>query len=384
MSLIRNLASICGEADAVRRNSSVELLRIMAMFLITAHHYLSYSNANVLSESFGLNKVLSETFLWSGGKIGVVLFFMISAWYLPADGSLRASFRRVWILEREVLFWSVILLICSTLLKPEHVSGSLILQSILPASTNLWWYVTAYAVFLLIFPFLAKGLKALGRKYHLALCCVCFILWSLAEGFLPFMSLGMPGGSFLSFVYLYTLVSFYRWYMPLMKSRTARIMITCGYGLLMLVAVIGGIVGTSTSGLNRIQVYLSSAEFKFCPIIIGFGVFSLFISQEFYNKIINRVATSMLAVYLITEYPVVREVLWHTVSIQPTVWHKWYALPTICGAVIAIMAGICVIDGIRQIVFHRTVDRHRGKLFDWLWEHICNSRIAKKIQTIGQ
>lgn len=43
-----------------------------------------------------------------GGKVGVVIFFTISAWFfLDKEQTIKSNLKRIWILEREVLFWSV-------------------------------------------------------------------------------------------------------------------------------------------------------------------------------------------------------------------------------------------------------------------------------------
>lgn len=352
----------------MKRNSSIELLRILAMFMITIHHYFMYENIELYS--FGVNKVLAETFFYSGGKIGVVIFFLISAWYLPVEGSIRSSLRRIWMLEREVLFWSFSLLIFFLFLY-KKITLNLIVSSIFPVLTNLWWYITAYVVFLLFFPFFVRGLRVLGKKNHLILCCISLLLWSIGEGFFPFFSLGMSGGDFLSFVYIYILMSFYRWYMPLIKKETAWKIVAITYVVLLLQAVIGGFVYKYTGDFARLQVYLSGTEYKICPLLIGFGFFSLFIESEFHSTIINRVASSTLAVYLITAYPLVHNRLWSFFSLN-SMWNTWYVLPLACGIVILIMLLIFVIDTVRQILFHYTFDRHRGKFFNYTYDKISS------------
>lgn len=60
----------------------------------------------------------------------------------------------------------------------------LMVKSVMPLSMGLWWYATAYAIFLMLLPFLAKGLKALGREYHLALAATVLVIWGLTS-FVP-------------------------------------------------------------------------------------------------------------------------------------------------------------------------------------------------------
>jgi hypothetical protein len=45
-----------------------------------------------------------------GGKVGVVIFFSISAWFfLDKEQTIKSNLKRVWIMERELLFWSLTL-----------------------------------------------------------------------------------------------------------------------------------------------------------------------------------------------------------------------------------------------------------------------------------
>ncbi|OZG61317.1 proline symporter [Bifidobacterium lemurum] len=364
------------------RNSSIEVLRILAMFLITSHHLLAYGVPDLLTSSLSVNKVLLETFLYSGGKIGVVIFFLISAWYLPVDGTLKSCFRRVWLLEREVLFWSLALLACSMVFNRAGVGTTLVASSVLPTATSLWWYVTAYAVFLLVFPFLAKGLRALGAREHLALCMVGFVMWTVGEGFVPFFSLGLPGGDFLSFVYIYTLLSYYRWHMQAISARAAWVMLAVGYGLLLFSAAVGGLAYERLHVAARMQVYFAAAEFKLVPLLVGFGLFSLFVRREFHSAVVNRFASTMLATYLITEYPAMRKLVWQRLIPVESFSGHWYTFIAVCAAVVAVMVAAGVLDLLRQTLFSLTIDRHRGRLFDRLWDSASDSKLVARIQRI--
>lgn len=45
----------------------------------------------------------------------------------------------------------------------------LMMKSVMPLSMGVWWYATAYTIFLAPLPFLAEELKALGRECHFSL-----------------------------------------------------------------------------------------------------------------------------------------------------------------------------------------------------------------------
>lgn len=99
------------------RDSGIELLRIAAMFLILAHHYVYLNASSILNVPMGPTRFIMHFFLVGAGKVGVVIFFAITAWFL-LDGShsLRKNCRSAWILDRQVLFYSVVITAVSGLL----------------------------------------------------------------------------------------------------------------------------------------------------------------------------------------------------------------------------------------------------------------------------
>lgn len=72
-----------------KRNSNIELLRIISMLMIVAHHYVFYGveqNYNpaisgiVFSSGTLINRCFS-LFLLPGGVVGVAVFFIISGYF---------------------------------------------------------------------------------------------------------------------------------------------------------------------------------------------------------------------------------------------------------------------------------------------------------------
>ena len=103
----------------------------------------------------------------------------------------------------------------------------LMVKNVMPLSMGLWWYATAYAIFLALLPFLAKGLKALGRECHLSLAATVLAIWGLT-GFIPGMVRINDG--FLGLIYLFILISAYKWYMKPFTTRQVWLMIGTGLG----------------------------------------------------------------------------------------------------------------------------------------------------------
>lgn len=87
------------------RNSSIELLRIIAMFMILAFHFIVHNGYDVRKLPLGPERIFFQLAMAGGGKVGVVIFFSISAWFfLDKEQTIKSNLKRVWIMERELLF----------------------------------------------------------------------------------------------------------------------------------------------------------------------------------------------------------------------------------------------------------------------------------------
>lgn len=91
------------------RNSSIELLRIITMFLIVFDHYIIFNEFSVADAAISKKRFFYRFFEFQGNA-GTVIFFLISAWFLSQDKqpSIKISCRKVWILEKDLLFYSVV------------------------------------------------------------------------------------------------------------------------------------------------------------------------------------------------------------------------------------------------------------------------------------
>lgn len=61
-------------ANNDKRQSGIELLRIISMLMIVAHHLVEKNVFNVYAQLTSICKGFFEIVLFAGGKIGVVVF----------------------------------------------------------------------------------------------------------------------------------------------------------------------------------------------------------------------------------------------------------------------------------------------------------------------
>lgn len=141
------------------------------MFMILAHHFVVHNGYDVKNLSLGPERIFFQLVMQGDGKVGVVIFFTISAWFfLDKEQTIKSNLKRIWILEREVLFWSLALMAFFLVFDRADFGMKTIVRSVAPTIMGMWWYVTAYATFLALLPFLSKGLRAVRRTHALRAC----------------------------------------------------------------------------------------------------------------------------------------------------------------------------------------------------------------------
>lgn len=363
-----------GNTKSKGRNSSIELLRIIAMFMILMHHFVVHNGYDVLKLPLGPERIFLQLVMQGGGKVGVVIFFSISAWFfLDREQTIKSNLKRVWIMERELLFWSLALVAFYLVFDRADLGMKLMVKSVMPLSMGLWWYATAYAIFLALLPFLAKGLKALGREYHLTLAATVLVIWGLTSF--------IPGAQSLTnnvfgFIYVFILISAYKWHMMPFTTKQVWLMTGIGLGFFLLYTA----ASATLSLLRHDMGIFITGSWKLPVIMVGFGVFLLFDRVTFHSRVINRIAQSAFAVYLITDYAASEKLLWVKLFNLQNLYQQPLAILQILGILLAIYATCTLIDFIRQALFAATIDRRRGRWFDLLWDKVPN-RIHDHLHT---
>lgn len=342
------------------RNSSIELLRILSMFMILLHHLVVHNVVDYKAMDPGIFRFLLQFLFVSGGKVGVVIFFAISAWFMAdAATGVKASLRRVWMLEKEVLFYSVVLGVGCYLIM-DGVGFGALLRGVFPLMSSIWWYTTAYAGFLIVFPFLADGLRAMGRKRHLSLCAVLFFVIGVV-GLLP-VSPVVTGA--MGMMYLFVLISAYKWYVAPEHAFDPLKLIAVG-AMLLLPYVLASLTAKALLDVST-GAYITS-ETKTPILLMGFGIFLLFERMHFYSPVVNKVAACSLSVYLITEFPAIASRMWQgpfsldAMAASPAGFAYAIAL---C---IAVYIACTALDGMRRWLFSKGIDAAWSGFFERSW-----------------
>jgi len=273
-----------------KRESNIELLRVLSAVLITLNHVPI--SQNPLHANY-----LLQRFFFLGGQTGVNLYVIIGAWFLAGK---QFTFKRVIKLVEQTVFYALVLDVVSVLLD-TRLSVSMILKSF------NYWFCLGYAAMLLMKPMLDK----IKGKAQLTVV-ICGLAVSIGVTVLGYL---MPSaalvrlflkGAFIGpvwFCYVYVLMSF-------IKERKDMLHLSWQKCLGVF------IVGYCTMYFTLLLTHNSSIREVHSPICLlcALTLFFCFVNMNIgYVPLVNKMATYTFGVYLLQSHQVFRIYVWEKV-----------------------------------------------------------------------
>ena len=267
-----------------QRDSSIELFRILATFMVLVVHFTGWFVGGV-RDPFDATKPLSfrigQTVIESLSVICVNSFLIISGWF-----GIRLKFKSIWKLYLLLVFIYLPFYLCECIALKQFSLPALINN--LLVFTRESYFIQCYTVLMLLSPLINSFFEKYGRK-SLILVLALWAIEALMENILGNESLGINSG--------YSLVHFVLMYM---LARTAflykdKIVEVKRYRWLIGYFACAGIVCLlHLAGFSHAWDYSN-------PIVVieAFCLFFVFLYKPFYNKAVNWIASSTLAVYII-------------------------------------------------------------------------------------
>lgn len=329
------------------RQSNYELLRILAMLMVVAHHFVRNAEPSLETYPFGIKWLLFFV-MEAGGEVGVDVFLGISLWFLTTRDVTTEMVRRQLVKTEAVLLsYSVPLFFVSRLLLHEEEPRYFFMASVFPTISSMWWFMTAYAFLLVFLPFLLKGLRALGQRMHAQLVYVTIVV----VGALPMVTFSvLPVSALTSFFALAIVVSYLRWY-------PSKVMERPGAGWLLLVGSL--VVGVGLGVLVKLlpQSIANNDPMRWMwspssPFVMGeaIGLLLVFGRLQIQSRAVNFVAKSTVGVYLLHEHPVIRGLLWRSWTPFGEVYASPHWLPLAIAVVLGVYAACTGIDCVRRAI----------------------------------
>lgn len=349
-------------AVSVKRNSSLELLRIIAILFIIISHYSAHGAASVVGVEFSLNRFITS--ITNVGNLGAVIFVIISGYFL-----INSTFKvkKAVQLITQVLFYSIVLFILSVVFGARELSISNIITALFPATMSLYWFFTAYILLYIFSPFINKMLNSISRSSHFKMNIIMLICWSVIP---TVTNINLMSNELTQFFMFYSIGAYLRKYPDnvVNKNKNRFIILTACALTLVLSSVV----------LIKISEYMGADKdystyfyYRHSIFVIGIAV-SLVASfakiKPFSSKVINTISSCVFGIYLIHDNRFFRYFMWLEIFDTDKYAATNYMLLHIIACAVIIFAVGCVIELTRK----NLIEKPAMKLYD---------KIAEKTKT---
>lgn len=356
------------DSKTIKRNSNIELLRMICMYVIILHHSVLYGGG--IEQPASVNLIFSNLF-YIGGKFGANCFMAISAYFLLDSKFKVQRAISVW---KTTFFYGILFFGLNLVFHFRGVGVRDILETILPVSYKAYWYVTAYVAIILLAPFLNYIIKVITKRQYKFLIVALLLMVTVPATFLPKAKPYYDESHVFLFVLIYFSIGFYKRGYLKNANKIACKLIAIGFAWMVSssLAIIGVEVFTGKNSIVQYSTFWMSGESL--PMImaaVGVTIFVLELPAKS-NKFINAFSKGTFDIYLIHMNHFIYEWLW-TMVFPITVLTTKLLFP-VYDVLIAMLIFVVmlVIGNIRCVTFKFVENRIRIQRLERIENRINN------------
>lgn len=333
------------------RQSNIELLRIVCMFLILWVHFAGHCILEV-AHTYSIHTLFASIFpqIINGICLCAVNTFVLISGYF----SIRPKAKSFISFYLMCAFYAGVLYLIHLYFTDSHLNKWVIYNTLMPfglwkTSTN-WWFIPNYMILYLLSPILNKMLEILSqKKFRQFLLILSIIVFYF--GWYRNFSWSEGGFNFINFVFLYLLGRYIAMYSDLFSTKLKR------EWYLLLWIVLGVLIGVISWLVCSNKVCFSWMWFNrqynspLC-VISAVCLFMFFKSMKMKNyKFINWFAASIFPVYLITDNNfIISKTLYKNISLIYDSYTPLVAYLLILSISIGLMFCIPLVDKVRILI----------------------------------
>ena len=204
-----------------KRNSSIELLKIIAIIMIVFSHAMAAWPSNEKYPYTIIQQGGQYIDIWAAttdiqtllimimkvcGQLGNVIFVSCSAWFLVESKSLKFEKPINLIIDNFLisLIFVVVFLLCGV-----SIDKHLLVHSIFPFLFETHWFITCYVFLYVLHPILNIIIDNLEEKRHRSYLIGCFFLYSFIAVLLPGK---LYSNDLVGFILIYFIIAYIKRY----------------------------------------------------------------------------------------------------------------------------------------------------------------------------
>lgn len=356
------------------RQSNIELLRIICMVMIIAHHFCVHTHIPFNEDLLSFNRLWYE-FLYTGGKIGVNVFILITGYFSFRNVTLKMG--KVFQFYFQVLFYSVVIYAIFAIFRLPLGNGAnfefnwrTLVDALLPVTSAEWWFVSGYFVIVLLSPFLNYFICSIPKNGLRVLLAIAVIMYVVIPTFFidtNFFTSNWDRNPVLWFMILYLMGAYLGKYGFMNGKLKTGTLLLIFFGICIL--TFGSVIIFDLLGKDQPWFIFDNRnkymfEMQTIPLLIAsVALFEAFVKLDIgSNKVINFVSSLTFGVYLIHDNPTFRQFFWEY-FIRETVLEKWIGVSTVegsgwfallsIGAIAAVFIGCAIVEFIRTYVIEK-------------------------------
>lgn len=340
-----------------KRNSSIELLRVLALFVIFWMHGASSAHDNTIGDVVGI--LISVI-----GNMGVACFILISGYY-----GIKLDVKKMLHLDLMLVFFSWISLLLR-FVWGMPMRGEEILSYLLPVIGKQSWYFTCYFALAFLSPFLNEMADKMGELYLRRLLVTMLIVFSAVTTIFFFDINGDGGKGIVHMIMLYLIgryLGVYKADKVYPTKKLAKVFgITAGINFMLnlVLYVVTGSIQNRYARDNSLFI-----------IIQAVCIFLIFRNIYFENEKVNCLAKHVPAIFIF-EWTMREAVLAYIFDYTAYADKGYYAAVTFVIAVVLMVFG-AAIDWMRM----KLLKKPQTWLVDKIYALIEKADFADRIKT---
>lgn len=344
--------------ESKQRNSSIELMKIIALFLVVLCHSLPLYKLGGSTELDGFLNLRQSTsnlqqlvlIIFSHlGQVGNALFIVPSVYYLLDSNEVKKNKIIQYIMDTLII--SVIYLVIFSVIHGK-LPITFIVSSLLPITFNFYWFITCYILLYAIHPWLNIIIKNLEKKQLFVADICMFFLYCV-------VSFALDGKYYYShligFIVYYFFVAYVKLYLPKLSSdKKVNLKVfavsLCGF-ILMIVGIncLGGHFSFVSRMVGDIERFIN-------PFIVGLSIstFNLCRLKIWRSEKINIISSTSLLVFVISNNNIICSFVKPILFKNIYVYVSYNYIAAIC---VLIAIATMVISVIIALVYMKTIQR---------------------------
>ncbi len=336
------------QSQTKTRDTNIELLRILAMFMVVVIHCICYTGATtneITSNWFASNILLSIA------GVADVLFLLITGYYAMKS---KLNIKKIALLWGKTIFYSYIIFAIYTLVFHRRMNFYNIYSSIFPVLSGNYWFITAYIALYLLTPIIKIIVQKLTQNQFKYLLILLGIYYGIVS--FIFEPSVIFKGHFPRVIFIYLIGAYIGMYVKEKKDHYfAKYLLMCAVRTLVFVFV-NVLLKIKPNVINNNMAYniddLLNIIFILGGIFLFMGFRTIKINNKTLQKVITCVSASTFPVYIIHESNLNRNIWTITLNKIPNHWNLGVLMTYSIMAPVTVFVLCILIDLIRRLIVY--------------------------------